>query len=473
MTNRYIDLIKQTFDFPKNGFEVIDGLLFFHGIPLQKVIDRYGTPLQLTYLPKVSLQINKAQKLFQEAINKHSYQGNYYYCYCTKSSHFSFILEEALKNDIHLELSSNYDLDIIQILLQQEKISKNTFLVCNGYKTLDYIYGITQLINQGHQRVIPVLDNIEEYQYYENNITEVCSIGIRVATEEEPTFEFYTSRLGISYNKIIPFFEERIKHNSSFKLEMLHFFINTGIKDVTYYWNELAKILQLYCRLKKICPSLQYLNIGGGMPIHHTLDKQHDYGYLINEIVKLIKTTCQQEQVAEPHLFTEFGNFTVGESGATIFSVLSEKKQNDREAWYMIDGSLLTTLPDISGLQQPFILLPINKWNEPYQRVSIGGLSCDIDDYYSAELHKSNLYLPQLTKKEEPLHLGFFHTGAYQHALSGYGGIKHCLIPAPKQIILEEDETGNIYATLFAKEQTAKSMLKVLGYTKKHKLLLQ
>jgi arginine decarboxylase len=40
-------------------------------------------------------------------------------------------------------------------------------------------------------------------------------------------------------------------------------------------------------------------------------------------------------------------------------------------------------------------------------------------------------------EEEEPLYLGFFHTGAYQDAISGYGGIKHCLIPSPKQIIID------------------------------------
>ena len=47
---------------------------------------------------------------------------------------------------------------------------------------------------------------------------------------------------------------------------MLHFFINTGIKDTAYYWNELSKCMNVYCELKKICPELDSLNIGGGFP---------------------------------------------------------------------------------------------------------------------------------------------------------------------------------------------------------------
>ncbi|MDB5263641.1 MAG: decarboxylase, partial [Adhaeribacter sp.] len=57
-----------------------------------------------------------------------------------------------------------------------------------------------------------------------------------------------------------------------------------------------------------------------------------------------------------------------------------------------------------------------------------------------------------------------FHTGAYQESLSGYGGIKHCLIPAPKHVIIDRDETGNLKSWLFAEEQSSDSMLKILGY---------
>jgi arginine decarboxylase-like protein len=60
--------------------------------------------------------------------------------------------------------------------------------------------------------------------------------------------------------------------------------------------------------------------------------------------------------------------------------------------------------------------------------------------------------------------LGFFHTGAYQDQLAGYGGIKHCMIPSPKHVVVEYDKNGNLEDWLYAKEQSALSMLKILGY---------
>jgi arginine decarboxylase len=65
---------------------------------------------------------------------------------------------------------------------------------------------------------------------------------------------------------------------------------------------------------------------------------------------------------------------------------------------------------------------------------------------------------------EEPLHIGFFHTGAYQESLGGYGGIQHCLIPAPQHVLVDRNEDGEITTKLFAAAQTSESMLKLLGY---------
>jgi arginine decarboxylase len=221
--------------------------------------------------------------------------------------------------------------------------------------------------------------------------------------------------------------------------------------------------LGVYVELKKICPTLDTLNIGGGLPFKSSLNFEFDYEYIIEEIIRQIKQYCEQHEVEEPNIFTEFGSFTVAESGAHIFSVLEQKQQNDTELWNMIDGSFITSLPDTWGISQRFILLAINHWDKEYQRVNLGGLTCDSLDYYNSEAHVNTVFLPKHTK-DDPLYLGLFHTGAYQESLSGYGGIKHCLIPSPKFVLIDKDENGEFYTRLFAKEQSYKSMLKVLGY---------
>jgi arginine decarboxylase len=327
-----------------------------------------------------------------------------------------------------------------------------------------YTQNICDLIEDGFDNVIPILDNVNELDSYSNLFRKnKIKIGIRIAAEEEPNFDFYTSRLGIRNTEILDYCKNVISKIENIEVKLLHFFINTGIRDTAYYWAELDRCINLYCDLKMVCPEIDSLDIGGGFPIRTSLAFNFDYQYMADEIIRQIKSICDQRGVPEPNIFTEFGSFTVGESGGILFSITEEKRQNDKETWNMIDSSFITTLPDTWGIKQKFILLSINHWDKEYRRVNLGGITCDSDDYYIMESVRSRVFLPK-SDGSEPLYIGFFHTGAYQESLGGYGGIQHCLIPAPKHVLIDRNEDGDYTTRLFAKEQSAKSMMKILGY---------
>lgn len=464
MKNKYIDFVEQSFDFPQEEFHLNENSsLIWHDVDINELIEEYGTPLKIRYLPKISENIQKAKQWFKNAFEEYNYKGTYSYCYCTKSSHFKHVLDEALKNNIHIETSSAFDIDIVNSLKKEGQIDNNTFIICNGFKRDKYIENIANLINSGHTNCIPIIDNYEEIHLLTQKTKKKFKIGIRIASEEEPKFEFYTSRLGIGYKNIVPFYKKEIEQLPNIELKMLHFFINTGIKDNAYYWNELLKCLNVYVELKKICPTLDSLNIGGGFPTKDSLGFDFDYQYMVSEIVSLIQTTCDERSVPTPNIFTEFGSFTVGESGAILYEILYQKQQNDREKWNMINSSFITTLPDSWAISKRFIMLPINHWNKPYERVLLGGLTCDSDDYYNNDQHINTIYLP-LFPSNRPLYIGFFNTGAYQDTLGGFGGLQHCLIPQPKYILINKNESGELKTEVFAEQQSSENFMKLLGY---------
>ena len=466
MNTKYSDLINQNYYFPQEEFNLNKDTLQFHDIDLMKLVEEYGTPLKFTYLPQISKNIRRAKTWFKNAMDKSEYKGKYYFCYCTKSSHFEYIMNEAFKNNIHIETSSAFDINIVENLLQSGKINKSTYVICNGFKRDQYIENIARIINNGHKNTIPIIDNYEELDLLQAAIKGKFKIGIRIAAEEEPKFEFYTSRLGIGYKNIVPFYKKQIHENKNLELKMLHFFINTGINDNAYYWSELIKCIKVYVALKKECPSLDSLNVGGGFPIKNSLAFEYDYQYMIDEIINQVKIACDEAEVDVPNIFTEFGSFTVGESGGAIYQVLYQKQQNDREKWNMIDSSFITTLPDTWAINKRFVMLAVNRWNDTYERVLLGGMTCDSDDYYNSEQNMNAIYLPKYNK-EKPLYIGFFNTGAYQETIGGFGGLHHCLIPEPKHLLIDHDENGEIKTSVFSEQQTADAVLKILGYHNK------
>lgn len=469
MKNTYFDLIEQSYYFPQEGFDLRDNFLTFHGVSLKYLIEKHGTPFRFIYLPKIGDQIKKARNLFNLAIKNNGYKGKYHFCYCTKCNHFHHVVSEALKHKVNLETSSSFDIDLILNLYAEKKIDKNRIIIHNGYKTDEYLQKIIAMQEFGFKNSIVILDSTDELRRMELlNPKQVVKIGLRMAVNEEAQSAYYTSRLGIRHTEILNFFNENIKNNEKVELKMLHFFVDSGIKDTLYYWGEFRKALKVYIDLKKESENLDSFNLGGGFPIRNHLGFEYNYEYMINEIMTNIKDACVKENIEEPDIYTEFGKYTVGESGATIFKVLEQKQQNDTELWYIIDNSLMNTIPDAWSIHEKFILLPINKWNDEYARVNIGGISCDHSDYYNSEDLNQEILLPKYSKDDkEPLYLGFFHTGAYQDAISGYGGIKHCLIPSPKHVIIDRDEKGNFVDYIYREQQSADEMFKILGYNNK------
>ena len=133
---------------------------------------------------------------------------------------------------------------------------------------------------------------------------------------------------------------------------------------------------------------------------------------------------------------------------------------------YFCNFSVFQSLPDTWAINKRFIMLAINRWNDTYERVLLGGMTCDSDDYYNSEQNMNAIYLPKYNK-EKPLYIGFFNTGAYQETIGGYGGLHHCLIPQPKHILIDRDENGILATEIFSEQQTADDVLKILGYAKK------
>lgn len=463
MENSYRKLIKQTFQAANEEFKVIDDSLYWNEVDLKSLVEEHGTPLRIHYLPSIEKNMEFARSWMQTSMEKLGYQGSYHYCYCTKSSHFKFVLEKVLQNDGHIETSSAFDIEIVEFLNKTKKLDKNRIIVCNGYKTADYLAGIVRLLESGFTRVYVVLDNKKELGDLLSLTDLKINLGIRVAAEEAPKFEFYTSRLGIRYSEVLSYYLEHIKDNPQLELNMLHFFVNTGISDSPYYWNELNKTMKVYVELKEHAEKLSMLDIGGGFPVKNSLNFEFDYQEVLTELLIQIKISCNEKGFKEPDLLSEFGKFTVGETGAMIYGLIDQKDQNDRERWNMINSSFMTTLPDSWAINERFIMLAINGWEREYERVFLGGLTCDSYDYYNSEQHTNAIYLPKMDK-EKPLYIGFFNTGAYQESLGGYGGVQHCLIPQPKHIVLDRDNFGSLKLEVFKERQSSQEMFNNLGY---------
>lgn len=453
-------LIHQEVNLP-NAFDIKDFKLFYRDIDLLRLSKKQGTPLRFTYLPTILEKIDEMKSNFNKVIRKTSYQGTYTYYYCTKSSHFQHIIKKAIQSDIGIEISSAYDIDLIKSLIEDGYVQKGTKIICNGYKTPDYQSGIISLIKQDHCAVTPMVDSLSELIYYLENRNSDASIhiGIRVNLS---FLSAYTreSRFGLSPEDIIAYYQRDIKHKEHITLTTLHFFNENGLVSDDKYWDVLEEIVRFYCKLKRLNPNLTTLDIGGGMPFQSVVNEDFDIPFLVRRIVSTILYTCQQECVPEPDIVTEFGKYTVAEATTTIFKI-QEKKQGETINWAIIDGSFITHLPDTWAMQQEYPVSAVNNLQEENRPFILGGLTCDSADFYPNIKEHKTIMLPDSDKEQ---FVAFMHTGAYQEALSGFGGVNHCLIPSPKHIIIDKGDNDELEFTTFSEKQTSSQLLKILGY---------
>lgn len=427
-----------------------------------ELVETYGTPLKLTYLPDIDEKINSMKEYFATAFEKYHYNGRYAYHYCTKSSHFQHITEQVLKNNTGLEISSAFDIPIIWSLFENGLIDQKLSIICNGYKPISYTEGIVNLIHKGFDNILPILDSKEELSVYTENIkNKTIAIGIRICLSRfQSKSTEVNSRFGITANEIIPFYNDHIKNNSHVKVTTLHFFVENGIGDNDLYWRQLKDNMILYCEFKRINPYLNKIDIGGGMPFQEDIDHTFDYASCVDRIVYEIQSICKSYGVETPDIISEFGKYTVAEASATVFKVVYKKEQSDGKTWLFIDGSFISHLPDTWAINQHYPVLPVNNLHDEVEKVWISGLSCDKRDYYLSPALDNSVWMPK-TKKSQ--YVCFFNTGAYQEVLSGFGGVNHCLTPFAKHLLISKNKTNKKYK-VFAEEMTSRNALRILGY---------
>ncbi|MNL56224.1 arginine decarboxylase [compost metagenome] len=103
----------------------------------------------------------------------------------------------------------------------------------------------------------------------------------------------------------------------------------------------------------------------------------------------------------------------------------------------------------------------MNNLQEENRPFILGGLTCDSADVYPNVKEHKTVMLPHSDQEQ---FVAFMHTGAYQEALSGFGGVNHCLIPSPKHIIIDQGDNDELEFTTFSEKQTSDQLLQILGY---------
>ncbi len=445
------------------------GHLFFDDLDLAQLLLSDGTrlgltsPLEIVYLPKIRQNINRLRQAFADAARAIGYEGNFLYAYASKANAAEEVVRTVLDMGVHYEISSTVDIEIVRLMKTAGHLTPERMIICNGFKQPDSHYAHNILcLRQIHEHIIPVVEDQIELEPF---LASHNSFGIGLRQKSYGSqlnvneMEANNSRFGMCVDDIWKS-AEAIASAPHLHLELYHSMVGSQIVSRDDFVARLLPSLQIYAQLRQRYPTLHIFDFGGGIPAAMTLNFEFDYLAFATHLLSTIQSVCARYQIPAPDVMGEMGRYTVAEHGAHLFKVLSVKENASLYPWYIVDGSIMSSLPDTWGLAEHFIALPLNHLDRPFRRVQIGGITCDSDDVYPPKPSISPLYLPV---DVDNLYVGFFSIGAYQEMLGGAGGSKHCVIAESNELIVDRDETG-AYQLQRIPGQTAEKVLRNLGY---------
>ena len=421
------------------------------------------SPLEIVYLPLIRRQINSMRKIFADAIRETGYDGQFHYAYASKANAAEEVIRTTLDAGAHHEMSSTIDVDIARLMIDRGLLTQDRMVICNGFKPagIDYTDNIIRFKRE-HENVIPVVEDLSEIPpLIESGLG--FDVGLRQKSygkhRDQDEMNRYNSRFGLDLDTIWKA-ADYVAAAPNLELKLYHAMVGSQIVNEAAFVELLRPPMEIYARLRQRYPTLSIFDFGGGVPVPMTLDFSFDYKKFARLLLKALLEMCAKYEVPVPDVMGEFGRYTTSEHGAHLFKIIGVKENSSALPWYLIDGSIMSSFPDSWALGEHFIVLPLNHLDKPFQRVQLGGITCDSDDVYPPKSSESPLYLPVETRD---LYVGFFSIGAYQEMLGGVKGSKHCVLPEAFELIVDRDKEGR-YQFEIISGQSATDVLRNLGY---------
>jgi arginine decarboxylase len=441
------DFNTQYFEFNKDGDLIAkEGNNIYN---IRYLAEKFGTSLEILFPYIIEERIEDLLDLSASIIKKLKYQGKFFYHYPMKTNQTKEVVLAMVGEGANIETSSYNELYIIKKMLEQESFNERIRILCNGPKTEKYINLIDELQRRG-LKVIPIIEGPVELKNFQFSKYDV-GIRLDVPVKSKSNWNKQIDRFGFSRTellKLTPFKNLKILHYRIGKLEK-----TSDILETTKY------ALNVFFKLKEKNPSLDTIDIGGGMPIPFERNKKYSAEKIFEKIFELLKKESEKRGLPHPNLICEWGRYMVAPAQITIFKVIDTKNIHSKSVgakkWYVIDGSLMNDLIDTWAIDQKWFVAPVNnKFDGKLNDIWISGSSCDSDDIYTGI--NESITLPDYDYDENnPFYVVFFDTGAYQDALASH----HCMLSSPIKIIAE-----NGHIVVARKRETPEDVGKEFGW---------
>lgn len=438
----------QYFDISKDGDLVIHEGNYQYNV--RELAEKFGTPLKIMMPYVIEERLEDLMDLFDDVIREYKYKGQFYYHYPMKVNQNREFVLPIISEGGNLETTSANELWVVKRLWEQNRFNSRIKVICNGPKTEQYLSLIAELKSNGLD-IVPIIEDLSEMESLQKFRGQV-GVRVDIDVKVDSYWDKKIERFGLSIDELFSIGKIR-------NLTMLHYHTGSEIRKEADVIKPLKKAMDVYKRLKKINPSLDTIDIGGGFSGNYRAKGIYHPKGIVYRLVRFIDKYCRENEIQPPNIICEWGSHVAAPAQITVFSVLAEKtipRTTTAKKWYIVDGSFQTHLLDTWAIHKQWHIVPVNNArNQKTSRVWLAGLSCDSDDKYTAG--GSYILLPRLEdlEKEEKQILAVLDTGNYQDGFLNH----HCLNAAPAKVLVQNGDV-----TLIRKRETADEVGKLFGW---------
>ncbi|MGI8640104.1 MAG: biosynthetic arginine decarboxylase, partial [Pyrinomonadaceae bacterium] len=303
-----------------------------------------NTPVLLRFPQLLSGQIRKLQKSFKHSIKEFGYNGGHMCVYPMKVNQNRSVVEEYLREgkryNFGLEAGSKAELYAALAMEQSEE----SLLVLNGFKDHDFVK-LAFAGAQAGKNVVIVIEKLNELDHTlrlaeeataENPETKLPMIGVRVKLYSKGSGKWEKSggeaaKFGLTTTEILEVIRRLNEAGRIEMLQLLHFHIGSQLTDIKRIKNAMKEAARTYSKIRQMQIPIKYLDVGGGMAVDYDGSKtsfessaNYNAQEFANDVVYVIKTVCDDEDVPHPTIIQESGRYLTAYHAILVTNVQDE-----------------------------------------------------------------------------------------------------------------------------------------------------
>ena len=301
-------------------------------------------PVLLRFPQLIVAQIRKLQKAFKNSIKEFEYNGGHMCVYPMKVNQNRAVIEEYLREgsryDFGLEAGSKAEL-YAGLAMEQ---SEDSLLVLNGFKDEEFIR-LAFTGAQSGKNVVIVIEKLSELDHTLRIADEITNedadvklpmVGVRVKLYSKGSGKWEKSggeaaKFGLTTTEILEVIRRLNEAERTDMLRLLHFHIGSQLTDIKRIKSAMREAARVYSKIHQLNIPIQYLDVGGGMAVDYDGSKtsyessaNYNAQEFANDIIYVIKTVCDDENVPHPTIIQESGRYLSAYHAILVTNVQDE-----------------------------------------------------------------------------------------------------------------------------------------------------